>query len=88
VGHRYVPDVPTSGGRSWKSWFVAPRRRRTCYAVGVGWLCLAGLAAAQWLSANASRGRWLAGMQCVPAIALAISYLAQARRKDGGEGSG
>jgi hypothetical protein len=50
------------------------------------WLCFAGLAGAQWLSADDSRGHWLAGVQFVLGIFLAIVYFAQARQKDSGEG--
>ena len=45
--------------------------------VRTGWLLLAALAGVQWLSADDSRGRWLAGVQFVLGIALAPGYAAQ-----------
>jgi len=64
-----------------------PRRRRRQYIAGTLFLALAALAVAQWLLAEDSGARWLAGVQCVLAIALAVSTFAQARSSKTGKRS-
>ena len=44
------------------------------------WLIFTGLALTQWIFADDSRGRWLAGVQCVLGVGLVIVYLVQARQ--------
>jgi hypothetical protein len=50
------------------------------------WLLYAGLAVAQWLSADDSGGRWRAAVQLFLGVVLVIGYAAMARKKDDGEG--
>lgn len=62
------------------------RSRRWMYVVGAGWLLLASLAGTQWLSADDSTGRWLAGVQFFLGVVLALGYAAQASKRGGREG--
>jgi hypothetical protein len=57
------------------------RSRRGLFIAGTVWSLLAALAIYQWVLADDSRGRWLAGVQCLLAIALAIGFFVQARNK-------
>jgi hypothetical protein len=69
------------GGRSPGGRIAFFRSRRWLYIAGTGWSLLAALAIFQWVLADDSRGRWLAGIQFVLAIALAIGFFVQARSR-------
>ena len=79
-----VAPMTTSGGSARKSWLRGPQRRRLYCFLAAGWLALAVLAIFQWLGADDSTGRWLAGVQVVLGLALAITYLVWARHIDSG----
>jgi hypothetical protein len=57
------------------------RSRRGLLIAGAVWSLLAALAIYQWVLADDSRGRWLAGVQCLLAIALATGFFVQTRNK-------
>jgi hypothetical protein len=70
------PSRTSSGGRV--AFF---RSQRWFYIAGIGWSVIAALAVYQWVLADDSRGRWLAGVQCVIAPGLAIGFFVQPRKK-------
>lgn len=70
------PGRRSPGGR-----VALVRSRRWLCLAGTAWSLLAALAVYQWVLADDSRGRWLAGVQFVLAIALAIGFFVQARTK-------
>ena len=60
-------------------------RRRPLIA-GVLWLAFAAFAVIQWLLADDGSGaRWLAGVQCVLGLALALAVFVEARRDRSGK---
>ncbi len=67
------PHTPRVTGRAVSS-------RRWMYVVAAMWMSLAVLAVTQWLLADDSTGRWIAGVQRSLALALTIGYVAQARK--------
>jgi hypothetical protein len=78
----YGQDMDTSDGGSGHAdkRELTSRSRRWFYSIAAIWLILAVLAVAQWLFADDSKGRWLAGIQCFIGLVLGIAYLVQAKR--------
>jgi hypothetical protein len=70
--------TPETGSRGPGRPELSRRSRRWFYAIAAVWLTLAALAVAEWLLAESSEGRWLAGVQCVIGLGLGIAYLVQA----------
>jgi hypothetical protein len=51
------------------------------YSLAALWLVFTGIAVSLWIDADDSRGRWLAGIQCVLGVSLVIISLVQARQR-------
>jgi hypothetical protein len=56
-----------------------PRSRRTSHVLGTLWLFLAALAVVQFVIADDSTERWLAGVQFLLAVGLGIAAFASAK---------
>ncbi len=88
LGIHTLTGVNTSDGESrrpWWSWVTGrgPFSRRRSYVLAALWLFLVALAVGQFVLAKDSTGRWLAGLQCLCWLSLAIAYVAAARANGG-----